>query len=163
VQFCLHDALTGVFDQSGHSSKQHIKPRWGSTLLARLGVLADCRWFACTVLSFSPTRPAINYSANMNPAPRLTCQQCKSRKIRCDKKAPCSACESAQLSCNVVQRRRLPRGRTGKATRKATLLEDRVSRIEKLLEQQVVTFKSLGVIFINLANLCSIDPRCIRW
>jgi hypothetical protein len=72
----------------------------------------------------------------MDPPPRLACQQCKSRKIKCDKGAPCSACRSVGLSCHTVQRARLPRGKSAKARSHNKTLEARVARIENLLEQE---------------------------
>ena len=53
-------------------------------------------------------------------APRLSCEQCKHRKVRCDKNTPCSSCQANCLQCVSVQRARLPRGRTGKIKTKAT-------------------------------------------
>jgi hypothetical protein len=72
----------------------------------------------------------------MDPPPRLACQQCKQRKIRCDKGAPCSACKNAGRNCHTVQRARLPRGKSAKARSQNKMLETRLSRIEDLLEQQ---------------------------
>jgi hypothetical protein len=73
---------------------------------------------------------------SMLPAPRLACEQCKRRKIRCNKGSPCAACKNANLHCHTVQRARLPRGKSGKAGRQNRVLEDRVARIESLLAQQ---------------------------
>lgn len=70
----------------------------------------------------------------METAPRLACEQCKRRKIRCNKGSPCSACKNAGINCHTVQRARLPRGKSGKGQN--TKLEDRVGRIERLLAQQ---------------------------
>jgi hypothetical protein len=73
----------------------------------------------------------------MIPTPRLACEQCKRRKIRCNKGSPCSACTNANLHCHTVQRARLPRGKSGRARSKQNkVLEDRVARIEDLLAQQ---------------------------
>ncbi|KAK7185955.1 hypothetical protein DPSP01_009894 [Paraphaeosphaeria sporulosa] len=71
----------------------------------------------------------------MDPKPRLACQQCKQRKIRCDKGTPCSACSRSGLSCHVIQRARLPRGRTAKTRSANTNIETRIVRIEHLLEE----------------------------
>lgn len=73
--------------------------------------------------------------AVMDPKPRLSCEQCRRRKTKCDKQAPCSSCKSAGLVCEVVQRDRLPRGKSGKTRNKGGLLDKRVSRIEQLLAQ----------------------------
>ncbi|OWY48834.1 uncharacterized protein AALT_g8206 [Alternaria alternata] len=81
----------------------------------------------------------------MNPPPRLACQQCKSRKIKCDKGAPCSACRNSGLSCHAVQRARLPRGKTAKGLASNRDLAARVARIEILLEQQSKQTVSQGI------------------
>lgn len=67
--------------------------------------------------------------------PRLACQQCKQRKLRCDKGAPCTACRNADLTCQSVQRARLPRGKSGRTRIQKPTLEDRVTKLESLLEQ----------------------------
>jgi hypothetical protein len=72
----------------------------------------------------------------MDPAPRLACEQCKKRKIRCSKGSPCSACKNADLQCHTVQRARLPRGKSGKARTHNAMLESRVVRIEDLLARR---------------------------
>jgi hypothetical protein len=72
----------------------------------------------------------------MIPTPRLACEQCKRRKIRCNKGSPCSACKNADLQCQTVQRARLPRGKSSKIRAHNSQLEDRVARIEALLVQQ---------------------------
>lgn len=76
------------------------------------------------------------FVSSMIPTPRLACEQCKKRKIRCNKGSPCSACKHADLQCHTVQRARLPRGKSGKSRAHNTQLEDRVARIESLLAQQ---------------------------
>ncbi|CAK7234562.1 hypothetical protein SBRCBS47491_008989 [Sporothrix bragantina] len=43
--------------------------------------------------------------------PQLSCELCRSRKIKCDKLQPCTACASAGAQCVPVYRLRLPRGR----------------------------------------------------
>jgi hypothetical protein len=71
----------------------------------------------------------------MDPKPRLSCAQCRRRKKKCNKGVPCAACREAGLNCDVIQRARLPRGRSAKTKNQNTLLEDRVARIEQLLKQ----------------------------
>jgi hypothetical protein len=74
----------------------------------------------------------------MDPAPRLACQQCKQRKLRCDKGSPCNACRAAGLVCQVVQRARLPRGKSahgGKKQMQKQSLETRLKQLEALLDQ----------------------------
>ncbi|KAL5394973.1 hypothetical protein PMIN02_004531 [Paraphaeosphaeria minitans] len=80
--------------------------------------------------------PAVTrHESSMDPKPRLACQQCKQRKIRCDKGTPCSACSRSGLSCHVIQRARLPRGKTAKARSANINIETRIARIEQLLEE----------------------------
>lgn len=69
----------------------------------------------------------------MEPLPRLSCERCKKRKIRCDKRNPCSACKNSNTTCDFVERARLPRGRS--ANTKKSMLEERVARLESLLSQ----------------------------
>jgi hypothetical protein len=71
----------------------------------------------------------------MTVPPRLACEQCRSRKVRCNKASPCSACRAAGLQCHTVQRARLPRGKSGKGCAHNSKLEERVARIESLLAQ----------------------------
>ena len=66
--------------------------------------------------------------------PQLSCKQCHIRKSKCDKQNPCSACRKAGIQCHVVQRARLPRGRSGR-TKDTTALESRVIRLEALVHQ----------------------------
>lgn len=42
--------------------------------------------------------------------PRLTCELCRTRKVKCDKANPCSNCVSVGVVCVPVHRPRLPRG-----------------------------------------------------
>jgi hypothetical protein len=70
------------------------------------------------------------------PTPRLACEQCKRRKLRCNKTSPCAACKSAGLECRTVQRARLPRGKSGQTRNQNDKLENRVARIESLLSLQ---------------------------
>lgn len=79
--------------------------------------------------------PGLNH-IKMDPKPRLACQRCKQKKLRCDKGAPCSACRTSDHVCHAVQRARLPRGKSGTTRSHKKLLETRVARIEALLEQQ---------------------------
>lgn len=69
----------------------------------------------------------------MHPTPRLACEQCKRRKLRCNKASPCAACTDAGLECQIVQRARLPRGKSSKARSRNSKLEDRLAKIEELL------------------------------
>ncbi|KAI9687327.1 MAG: hypothetical protein M1822_002370 [Bathelium mastoideum] len=69
------------------------------------------------------------------PEATLTCEQCRSRKTKCDKLAPCSACRKAGIACVPVQRARLPRGRSGVNSKQSGTLRDRVRRLESLVQR----------------------------
>ena len=66
---------------------------------------------------------------------QLSCEQCKRKKTKCDKRVPCSACRAGSLECHPVQRARLPRGRTGKVKKRNVVLEDKVAKLEGLLHR----------------------------
>ncbi|RAO71190.1 uncharacterized protein BHQ10_007202 [Talaromyces amestolkiae] len=71
----------------------------------------------------------------MNPLiVKLSCDECRQRKTKCDKGSPCSACKHAGTNCTTVQRARHPRGRSGN-TKKKTVLETRVAQLEDLVKQ----------------------------
>jgi hypothetical protein len=74
--------------------------------------------------------------------PQLSCEQCRVKKTKCDKKSPtCTACANAGVRCQTVQRARLPRGRSGKARAKNVAIELRVGRLEALLQRNVEDFE----------------------
>ncbi len=64
---------------------------------------------------------------------RLSCRQCQSRKRKCDKAVPCSSCREAGIDCSAVERKRLPRGRSGAVGKKNESLLLRLDRLEALL------------------------------
>lgn len=65
--------------------------------------------------------------------PTLSCENCRQRKIRCDKLSPCTNCQKFGVTCESVRRKRLPRGRhTRKAVRTQDLM-DKVDRLEALV------------------------------
>ncbi|KAL8407536.1 hypothetical protein RB594_006381 [Gaeumannomyces avenae] len=70
---------------------------------------------------------------------RRACDQCRVRKIRCDKATPCSNCSTARRQCSstgIGQRPKEPRQRVLISTqyeRKIDQIEDRLGRIEQLL------------------------------
>lgn len=69
------------------------------------------------------------------PEASLTCEQCRSRKTKCDKLAPCSACRKAGIACVPVHRARLPRGKSGIDSKQTGTLRDRVRRLESLVQR----------------------------
>lgn len=95
----------------------------------------------------------------MGPTPQLSCEQCRLRKRKCDKNVPCSTCKQAGLQCEVVQRARLPRGRSGKIRSKNKGLESRVGRIEELLKQaQLPTGHGEGESSNSDPEACQFNP-----
>lgn len=50
--------------------------------------------------------------------PRLTCELCRTRKVKCDKANPCNNCVSVGVVCVPVHRPRLPRGIHAKRQRR---------------------------------------------
>ncbi|KAH7409655.1 hypothetical protein BKA64DRAFT_404214 [Cadophora sp. MPI-SDFR-AT-0126] len=76
------------------------------------------------------------------PAVRLSCEECKRRKTKCDKLVPCTACKNAGIKCNTVQRARRPRGRT--AQHKGGEIDTRVARLEDLVKQLKAQVQSGG-------------------
>ena len=63
----------------------------------------------------------------------LSCELCTRRKIRCDKRQPCSACLKTGKECVSVVRARLPRGRRGGRKEANNELRSRVRRLEDLV------------------------------
>ncbi|KAI1409868.1 fungal-specific transcription factor domain-containing protein [Hypoxylon sp. FL1857] len=74
-----------------------------------------------------------------SPGPRRACDQCRLRKIRCDKESPCSNCRSAKRSCSSTgagQKPKEPRQRvliSSQYERKIDMIEERLGGIETLL------------------------------
>lgn len=79
-------------------------------------------------------------------AVQLSCEQCKIRKTKCDKRSPCSACKAGDLACTPVQRARLPRGKTGKIRSKNAALEDKLVRLENLVGRLETQLQSDGAV-----------------
>ncbi|KAI0551686.1 hypothetical protein F4679DRAFT_572031 [Xylaria curta] len=82
---------------------------------------------------------------------RRACDQCRLRKIRCDKETPCSNCRSARRSCSSTgagQKPKEPRQRvliSSQYERKIDQIEDRLAGIETLLQQLVSAQSTPGV------------------
>ncbi len=66
---------------------------------------------------------------------RVTCVNCRQRKVKCSRTHPCVACDRSGLSCTFPDRARLPRGRKrgSKATNGEIL--KRLNKLEELLAQ----------------------------
>lgn len=72
------------------------------------------------------------------PKVRLSCQMCHRRKIKCDKRSPCSNCSRCGFVCEVVERARLPRGRSqtsslNRPSEQDPDLNDRIANLESII------------------------------
>lgn len=64
-----------------------------------------------------------------------TCDNCRRRKVKCDRTQPCSRCRDSGVPCISSKISNLPRGRNG-GRRKANIeLNARVAKLENLLSQ----------------------------
>jgi Fungal Zn(2)-Cys(6) binuclear cluster domain len=59
-------------------------------------------------------------SQNLVAAESLSCKICRRRKVRCDKKYPCSSCQKSKLECVFPQGRRRPT--QGRSSRDSELI-----------------------------------------
>ena len=72
------------------------------------------------------------------PVAQLSCQNCTRRKTKCDKKLPsCSTCVKTGVTCTIVQRQRLPRGRSARLAKSSSeqVLRDRVDQLESIVSR----------------------------
>ena len=74
-------------------------------------------------------------------APRLSCERCQQRKVKCDKLDPCRSCQRDGALCVPVERLRLPRGRGRPKSTLSCLsrggnleLAQKITRMERLVE-----------------------------
>lgn len=110
--------------------------------------------------------------APTNRKVRLTCQMCRQRKVKCDKRSPCTNCSRCGIDCEVVERPRLPRGKTQAPTLARALevqpdLQDRVKKLESIIRHLTEKEDAGGVtvartVGSNLASTTYSDPSsCI--
>ncbi|KAL9094772.1 MAG: hypothetical protein Q9165_003043 [Trypethelium subeluteriae] len=52
--------------------------------------------------------------------PQLSCELCRERKVKCDKRLPCTNCVSSGIVCVPIYRPRLPRGRHALRSRRTS-------------------------------------------
>ncbi|PYI07950.1 fungal-specific transcription factor domain protein [Aspergillus sclerotiicarbonarius CBS 121057] len=77
--------------------------------------------------------------SDREPVVRRACDQCRLRKIRCDKRSPCSNCRSSQILCRSTgagQKPPEPRKRvliSSQYEKKIDLIEERLGNIERIL------------------------------
>ncbi|KAI1169572.1 fungal-specific transcription factor domain-containing protein [Nemania sp. FL0916] len=100
--------------------------------------------------TYNQTTPVGASVANTPPDPdssvvKVTrghsCVLCQQRKVRCDKKKPCSNCVRANVDCRVVPPQP-PRRRKKRIPERD--LVDRLRKYEALLSQNGIEFESLG-------------------
>ncbi|KAF2802192.1 uncharacterized protein BDZ99DRAFT_552095 [Mytilinidion resinicola] len=66
----------------------------------------------------------------------LQCDNCRTRKIKCDKLIPCSSCRASKTTCRTTQEKKDPRQRvliSGQYEKKIDRIEDRLASIERML------------------------------
>jgi hypothetical protein len=66
--------------------------------------------------------------------PQLSCELCRERKVKCDKRTPCSNCAKSGLQCVPIHRKRLPRGRHAQSRSSEDNIEKRLRKLENMLE-----------------------------
>lgn len=80
------------------------------------------------------------------PKALLSCELCRTRKIKCDKAdGGCSNCRKAGVKCIALNRQRLPRGRNGGRKKADAELKARVGRLENLVRTLESTGDGRGV------------------
>jgi Fungal Zn(2)-Cys(6) binuclear cluster domain len=72
-------------------------------------------------------------SPRADKIPQLSCELCRERKVRHDKRSPCSNCHEAGRACVPVPRKRLSRGRHVHDPSLDNDLRDRIARLEPLI------------------------------
>ncbi|KAI9655223.1 MAG: hypothetical protein M1831_004933 [Alyxoria varia] len=75
-----------------------------------------------------------NDSQSVTPKALLSCENCRHRKVKCDKGQPCSNCRRTGAKCVALKRQRLPRGRNGGRKKADVELKARVNRLESLVK-----------------------------
>ncbi|CEJ83195.1 Putative Fungal specific transcription factor [[Torrubiella] hemipterigena] len=76
----------------------------------------------------STTKPSTVNPGRQREKPHLSCNLCRKRKLRCDRKQPCSSCASRDIPCSYVQ------GGAGVA---GPTLHDRLVQLERLILLQM--------------------------
>lgn len=94
--------------------------------------------------SSNPTPPPSTGAGLNGPAIRRACDQCRMRKVRCDKESPCSNCRTSNRACSTSasQKPKEPRQRvliSSQYERKIDQIEERLGGIEALLRRMSTT------------------------
>lgn len=85
----------------------------------------------------SPAMPTITLSSK--PQRVLACLRCQQRKIKCDRRYPCSTCVKSRVQC--IPATQLPRQRRRRFPERELL--DRLRKYEDLLRQNNIKFEPL--------------------
>lgn len=84
-------------------------------------------------------------SGQRNPAQQpLSCTLCRQRKIKCDKKLPCSPCSRSNLNCVFPERARHPKKKSTSSKATNDELMRRLGRMEELIEKIKVEGKDVN-------------------
>ena len=84
-------------------------------------------------------------SGQRNPAQQpLSCTHCRQRKIKCDKKYPCSPCSRSNLNCVFPERARHPKKKSAGSKATNDELMRRLGRMEELIEKMKVEGKDVN-------------------
>ena len=102
-------------------------------------------------------------SVQKNPTQHpLSCTHCRQRKIKCDKKHPCSPCSRSNLNCVFPERARHPKKKPTSSKAANDELMRRLGRMEELIEKMKVEGKDVnGKTLVNEGST-SPDPSHSR-
>lgn len=84
-------------------------------------------------------------SSQRNPAQLpLSCTHCRQRKIKCDKKYPCSPCSRSNLNCVFPERARHPKKKSAGSKATNDELMRRLGRMEELIDKMKTEGKDVN-------------------
>lgn len=90
-----------------------------------------------TALSPAPT----HRNSTQHP---LSCTHCRHRKIKCDKRHPCTPCSRSNLNCVFPERARHPKKKSASSKATNDELMRRLGRMEELIEKMKVDGKDVN-------------------
>lgn len=85
----------------------------------------------------------------------VSCQFCRTRKLRCSRTAPCTNCVSRGIACDLEQSFPQPGGASNSSSAESTEIYDRLRRLENLLDQQAGAQGSSG----GTSEIEATEPR----
>ncbi|KAH7120471.1 hypothetical protein EDB81DRAFT_700705 [Dactylonectria macrodidyma] len=103
--------------------------------------------------------------AHDSPAPiiRRACDACRTRKIRCDRKSPCSYCSQAKIPC--IQANTRPKEKrtrillSAQYERKIDVIDSRLEEVTRLLEELQTNLATPAVHAIQTIGSSGSSPR----